>query len=150
PLSVAPAAGLEICTDGAVVSAFWTSTETLAAAEFPLVSIARAVIVWVPSASEVVSTPSVQDEVPVAGWGSPPSTLTDTPARPPASAAVPETETRPPTVAPPEGAEIVTTGGVVSALGLPLPPPPPGLPALAVPAVAKKTNPIAAAARRLP
>src|SRR5207253_10613229 len=65
--------------------------------------------------SEVVSTPSVHDEVPVAGWGSPPSTLTETPARPPASAAVPATETFPPTVAPPDGAEMVTTGGVVSA-----------------------------------
>ena len=68
PLSVAPAAGLEIWIDGAVVSAFCTLTATLAVAAFPLVSIARAVIVCVPSPSEVVSTPSVHDEVPVAGW----------------------------------------------------------------------------------
>jgi hypothetical protein len=68
PLSVAPPAGLEIWMDGAVVSAFWTSTATLAVAAFPLMSIARAVIVCVPSTRELVSTPSVQDEVPVAGW----------------------------------------------------------------------------------
>ena len=50
--------------------------------------------------------------------------------------------------APAAGFEILTDGGVVSALGLPVPLPP--LPALAVPAVAKKTKAIAAAARRLP
>jgi hypothetical protein len=125
PETVAPAEGEEKLTDGAVVSAldtggvvsavaFWTVTVRDVVAVLPLLSVLRAVRVWVPLTAPVVLQVHDHDAVPVAVCQVPVSTDTSTRARPTSSAALPATATSPATVAPADGVDIETVGGAVS------------------------------------
>jgi hypothetical protein len=118
PASVAPLVGDLNATVGGVVSVTLLSTlaDTLPVVTLPELSVARAVMVWVPLATVVVFHDQDQDVVPVAGCQAPPSTCTATLATDTLSLAVPETETVPPTVAPAAGDVIEIAGATASPL----------------------------------
>jgi len=83
---------------------------------FPDVSVARAVIVWLPSARPVVLYEKLQLLVPVAAEKALVSTATSTRCSATLSEAPPEIVTAPDTVVPPAGFAIVRLGAAVSAV----------------------------------
>src|SRR4051812_6063585 len=88
-----------------------TLTLTDAVLVAPVVSVARAVIVWAPSATAAVFHEYDQLVVPVAATYAAPSICTSTLATPVSSAADPEIRAVPATTAPAAGAPMEIVGG---------------------------------------
>jgi hypothetical protein len=116
PDTVAPVAGAEIATVGAVTSELEIVTETDAVVLFPAASLAIAEIVYVPFACEVVLNEYVYGEAVTSLPRFDPFNWNCTPATPILSDAVAVMATEPDTVAPVAGAEIATVGAVTSEL----------------------------------
>jgi hypothetical protein len=117
PATAAPAPGDAKVTVGAVVSAttLATVTRAVAVAALPLLSTARATMVWVPLPTAGVDHAQLQVPSPDAGAHAPPSTESETAETAVLSLLVPVTDTVPDTEAPAEGAVMDTVGAVVSA-----------------------------------
>ena len=114
PDIVAPVAGAEIATVGAVTSELEIVTETDAVVLFPAASLAIAEIVYVPFACDVVLNEYVYGEAVTSLPRFDPFSWNCTPATPTLSDAVAVIATVPDTVAPVAGAEIETVGAVTS------------------------------------
>jgi hypothetical protein len=118
PETVAPPAGEVIATVGGVVSFVVLSTVTVIAAlvvEFPALSVATALIVWLPFDSVVEFNTYAYGAAVKLVPTFPPSTRNCTLAIPTLSEAVAVTFTLPESLAPPAGEVTVTLGGIVSA-----------------------------------